>query len=78
MSENDLTGYQVLQDDETTFRLDAETGCRLYDGAIHAKVVTSYGDPVELNSTEARLLARALVRFADELDAELNIVPPRS
>lgn len=76
MSENDVSGYRVLQDDATTFRLDAETGCWLDDGAIHTKAVTSYGDPVELNSTEARLLARALVRFADELDAELNIVPP--
>jgi hypothetical protein len=68
--------YRVMQDDETAFRLDEEAGCRLYDGSIHTKVVTSYGDPVELSSKEARLLARALMRFADVLDAELDIVPP--
>jgi hypothetical protein len=68
--------YRVMQDDETAFRLDEEAGCWLRDGAIHTKVVTSYGDPVELNSKEARLLARALLRFADVLDAELDIVPP--
>ncbi|MEO5728255.1 MAG: hypothetical protein ABI134_03310 [Byssovorax sp.] len=68
--------YRVMEDDETAFRLDEDAGCRLYDGSIHTKVVTSHGDPVELNSKEARLLARALMRFADVLDAELDIVPP--
>jgi hypothetical protein len=66
----------VKQDDETAFLLDEEAGCWLLDGAIHTKVVTSYGDPVELSSQEARLLARALMRFADVLDAELDIAPP--
>ena len=76
MIESDLKGYRVLQNDETAFRLDADAGIWLRDGSIHAKVVTSHGDPVELNSKEARLLARALLRFADVLDAELDIVPP--
>lgn len=76
MIENELNGYEVLQNDEEAFFLDEDAGCRLYDGSIHAKVVTSYGDPVELNSKEARLLARALMRFADVLDAELDLVPP--
>jgi hypothetical protein len=68
--------YRVMQDSETEFRLDEDAGCWFLDGAIHTKVVTSYGDRVELSSTEARLLARALLRFADVLDAELDIVPP--
>lgn len=72
----DHGGYRVLQDEETTFRLDTDTGCWLRDDSIHCKVVTSYGDPVELTSKEARLLARALLRFADALDAELDVVPP--
>ena len=70
--------YRVMQDDESAFRLDEDTGVWLRDGSIHTKVVTSHRDPVELSSTEARLLARALMRFADVLDAELDIVrPPR-
>jgi hypothetical protein len=40
------------------------------------KVVTSYGDPVELSAEEARMLAAALSAFADRLDVELDIVPP--
>lgn len=76
MIENDLKGYRVLQNDETAFRLDEDAGVWLRDGSIHAKVVTSHRDPVELTSKEARLLARALMRFADVLDAELNVVPP--
>ena len=40
------------------------------------KVVTGYGDPYELTAKEARMLAAALLAFADTLDAELNIVPP--
>jgi hypothetical protein len=76
MIENDLKGYRALQNDETAFRLDEDSGVWLRDGSIHAKVVTSHGDPVELSSKEARLLARALLRFADALDAELDVVPP--
>jgi hypothetical protein len=68
--ENDLNGYRVLQNDETAFRLDEEAGVWLRDGSIHVKVVSAYGDPVELSSTEARLLAQALVRFADDCVAE--------
>ena len=69
-------GYRVLQDDDGAFRLDEEAGCWLMDGAIHAKVVTTHGDPVELTATEARLLARSLLRFAEALDAELDDAPP--
>ena len=76
MIETELQGYHSLQNDETAFRLDTDSGVWLRDGSIHAKVVTAYGDPVELNSDEARFLARALLRFADVLDAELDIVPP--
>jgi hypothetical protein len=68
--------YRVEQNDDDAFRLDEDAGCRIMDGAIHMKVVTAYGDPVELNATEARMLAAALSTFADTLDAELDIVPP--
>jgi hypothetical protein len=78
MIENDLQGYRPLQNDEGAFRLDADTGVWLRDESIHVKVVTGHGDPVELSSKEARLVARALLRFADEVDAELDIVPPAS
>lgn len=60
----DKNGYKVLEDKEDSFRLNDEAGCRLKDGAIHMKVVTSYGDPVELTSTEAQLIAEALLRLA--------------
>ena len=55
--------------------MPAESGS-VKDGAIHAKVVSAYGDPVELTAKEARLLARALSRFADALDAERGMLPP--
>jgi hypothetical protein len=76
MIENELNGYRALQNDETAFRLDHEAGCWLQDGSIHVRVVSAYGDPVELNATEARLLARALARFADAVDADLAVAPP--
>ncbi len=44
--------YRVLQDDESAFRLDENTGVWLRDGSIHTKVVTAHRDPVELSSTE--------------------------
>ena len=66
----DTKGYSALQNDDLTFRLDHEAGCRIQDGSIHMKVVTGYGDPVELTPDEARLLAAALLAFADRLDAE--------
>jgi hypothetical protein len=69
-------GYRVQQNDDDAFRLDDDAGCRIVDGAIHMKVVTSYGDPVELTAKEARMLAAALSAFADTLDAQLDIVPP--
>ncbi len=72
----DTKGYRVQQNDDAAFRLDDDAGCRILDGAIHMKVVTAYGDPVELTATEARMLAAALQAFADTLDAELDIVPP--
>jgi hypothetical protein len=74
----DAKSYRVQQNDDAVFRLDNEAACWIVDGAIHMKVVTSYGDPVELISEEARLLAAALSAFADTLDAELEIVPPQS
>ena len=37
--------------------------------SIHLKAVTAFGDPVELSSDEARMVAAALMRLADELDA---------
>ena len=72
----ETNGYRVLQNDDVAFRLDGEASCRIVEGAIHMKVVTAYGDPVELTSTEARMLAAALQAFADTLDAELEMVPP--
>ena len=69
-------GYRVKQNEDDAFRLDDDAGCWVVDGAIHMKVVTSYGDPVELTAKEARILAAALSAFADTLDAELDIVPP--
>jgi hypothetical protein len=38
-------------------------------GGIAIKAVTSSGDPVELSSTQARLLADILNQLADEDDA---------
>jgi hypothetical protein len=63
-------GYDVLRDDAEAFRLDEEAGVWRRDGALHVKVVTAYGDPVELTATEARLLAQGLLRLADALDDE--------
>jgi hypothetical protein len=63
----DTKGYRVQQNDDAVFRLDNEAACWIVDGAIHMKVVTSYGDPVELTGTEARMLAAALLAFADTL-----------
>lgn len=63
-------GYKALQDDAAAFRLDAEAGVWLRDGALHVKVVSREGDPVELTSTEARLLAQGLLRLAQALDDE--------
>jgi hypothetical protein len=62
--------YNVLRDDAEAFRLDEEASVWLRDGAPHVKVVTAYGDPVELTATEARLLAQGLLRLADALDDE--------
>jgi hypothetical protein len=63
------------RDDENAFQLDEDVGCWLQDGSLHVKVVTSYGDPVELNARALRLLAAALLRFADKLDEELKTSP---
>ena len=38
-------------------------------GGIAIKAITSSGDPVELSSTQARLLANVLNQLADEDDA---------
>jgi hypothetical protein len=76
----DTKGHRVKQNDDDAFRLDEDAGCRIMDGAIHMKVVTGYGDPVELTADEARLLAAALSALADRLDwldGELDIVPPK-
>jgi hypothetical protein len=70
MATEESTGYRVLQSDETAFRLDTEVGCWLDQGMIHTKVVSAYGDPVELSTTEARLLAEALLRFVAAIEAE--------
>jgi hypothetical protein len=35
------------------------------DGTIHIKAITSFGDPVELSSEEAKTLADHLRRFAN-------------
>jgi hypothetical protein len=64
-----------MRDDEDVFELDEDVRCELQDGSAHVKVVTSYGDPVELNARALRLLAGALVRFADKLDEELKVSP---
>ena len=71
----DTKGYSALQNDDDVFRLDHETGCRIQDGSIHVKVVTGYGDPVELTTHEVRLFAAGLLALADRLDAEDGIVP---
>lgn len=68
-------GYRVQQNDDDAFHLDDDVGCRIVNGAIHMKVVTSYGNPVELTAKEARMLAAALSAFAGQLDAELDISP---
>jgi hypothetical protein len=38
------------------------------DRTIHLKALTSFGDPVELGSEEARILAEALLRFAARVE----------
>lgn len=38
--------------------------------SIHMRVNTSYGDPVELTSDQARLIAEYLIRFAEEIESE--------
>ena len=38
--------------------------------AIHIKAVTSFGDPVELNASQAKEVAQALLRLAQQLDEE--------
>jgi hypothetical protein len=43
---------------------DGEVRAWIEQGAIHMKVVTTSGDPVELTSNEARRLAENLVRLA--------------
>lgn len=37
--------------------------------SIHLKAVSPAGDPIELTAAEARAMAIALARLADELDA---------
>jgi hypothetical protein len=37
------------------------------NASIHLKAVSSFGDPVELAEHEARALASALLRLADEI-----------
>lgn len=39
------------------------------EASIHLKAITFYGDPVELTTQEARILAKKLVEFADKIDA---------
>lgn len=38
------------------------------DSSIQLKAITNYGDPVELNEHEARLLAAKLLEFADSIE----------
>ena len=38
--------------------------------SIQIKAVTSFGDPVELTASEARDVAQALLRLAQQLDDE--------
>ena len=40
----------------------------LEDGSIQFKAITKFGDPVELNSTEALEVAKALLRMAKEIE----------
>ena len=72
----DTKGYSALQNDDDIFQLDHDAGCWIQDGSIHMKVVTGYGDPVELTADEARLLAAALKAIADRLDVLDGNVPP--
>jgi hypothetical protein len=37
------------------------------DRSIHLKAVTKSGDPIELNGSEARQLAAALVKLAEQI-----------
>jgi hypothetical protein len=39
------------------------------ESSIQIKAVTSFGDPVELNSEEARRLAALLLTLAEQADA---------
>jgi hypothetical protein len=59
-----MSGYELIQvDDDVAVWFDA-------GGGITIKAVTPEGDPVELSSTQARQLARALVDLADRDDAD--------
>ena len=46
-------------------RIWAEPG-----GPIMLRAVASYGDPVELNETEARAIADVLLRLAKRIESE--------
>ena len=43
------------------------------DSSIHLKVVSPFGDPVELTVDMAREVAQLLMRLADELDGGEHI-----
>jgi hypothetical protein len=38
------------------------------ESSIHLKVISPFGDPVELNAEEARQLANALLRLAASIE----------
>jgi hypothetical protein len=47
---------------------DDEVKVWIEQEAIHIKVITSYGDPVEMTAEEARRLARELIDYAAQID----------
>ena len=54
-------------DDELTFSDDEITVWVVDESSIHLKAVTRFGDPVELNSKQARLLGERLLRLAQRI-----------
>jgi hypothetical protein len=58
-------------DPKHTWRIDDDTHVWIDgDGGITVKVVTAHGDPVELSSSEVRLLAQALIQAAGLYDED--------
>lgn len=67
VNEMDITGQTQANQPAATM-LDEDVHIWMEQDAIHLKVVTPYGDPVEITGIVARRLAAKLLEMADQLD----------